>query len=444
MFTVFLPSLGFRGNRSPYLWWFYKFLSEFGVQAGYICGDEYLLDPKLHLANGRNEASNEVARYYKYQIPDIGLLARLRQADIAPDVWRAMEQRFPDNPLEAFRHFCLVEDSVLKEALVQAFDHLESVGEAIEVVVTCVNCATLRRLCKERGLPLLHIEIGPLRAPQYLQTAYFDFSGVNGATEARSRFDAMGMTESGAWDRLESLRSLFTVDVRPPREFPPVDLGIGLQIEDDSNLICYSNGYSSLALINNAKRLLAEGQVTAPVLVRGHPGSMFALKDVPRGMNIDRSESAVEFLLQCREIHTVNSSLAVESLLLGHKATVYGDCPFSFCIDAHTRLCNESAFSFFLLNYLVPSNLATSSDYIRWRLGRPTEEAIRKAHLEFYMHEKNKLLEARVAELERILADRDRQIAQLKSWTCWYLTYPLRLAVRRLLRWFGSGNDPRG
>lgn len=57
MIAVFLPALNFRGNRSPYLWWFYKFSSEFGAQAGYIAGDEYYRDPSELRAEGRNEAS---------------------------------------------------------------------------------------------------------------------------------------------------------------------------------------------------------------------------------------------------------------------------------------------------------------------------------------------------------------------------------------------------
>jgi len=441
MFAVFLPSLNFRGNRSPYLWWFYKFLSEFGEQAGYICGDEYFLDPKMHFENARVEASTEIARCYQYQIPDSRLLNGLPRADIADHVWQSLEKLFPANPLEAFRYFCLNEDELLYKALILALDQVESVCGEIEVVITCVNCATLQHLCNEKSLPLLHIELGPLRSPQYLQTTYFDFSGVNGGTESRQRFNAAGasVNDPSEWHEVEALRSLFMMGKRLAQVEPTIDLGIGLQIEDDSNIICYSNGFSPMSLLNNSRRLLSEKRIRAPVLVRGHPSSFFSLRNLPAGLSVDQSESAVDFIQQCKEIHTVNSSLAVESLLLGRKATVYGDSPFAFCIDADTHQCDESALSFFLLNYLVPWELAISSDYIRWRLGKPTEGAIRDVHVEFYMREKIRLLEARVAELEQTLMERDKQITQLKSSFSWYLSYPLRVIFRIVLQFLKPG-----
>lgn len=436
MFAVFLPSLNFRGNRSPYLWWFYKFLNEFGERAGYICGDEYFLDPKVHFYNGRHEASAEVARHYQYNIPDVQSLSELPRSDIAEHVWQSLEKQFPANPLEAFKHFCLTDDECLSKAFVQAFDQLESLCCEIDVVITCINCASLKRLCKEKGLPLLHIELGPLRSPQYLETAYFDFNGVNGGTESRQRFNATdaSINTLGEWHDVAALSSLFITGGKSSKTQPITDLGIGLQVEDDSNIICYSNGFSSLSLLNNSRRLLAEKKVSAPVLVRVHPSSIFTLRNLPPGLSIDKSTTAIDFIQKCKEIHTINSSLAVEAILQGRKAIVFGDSPFAYCIDADSFQSDTSALCFFLLNYLVPGKLSISSDYILWRLSKPTEGAIRDVHLEFYMREKIKLLEIRVANLEQTLIERDKQIIQLKSSFSWYLIYPLRAIYRIILR----------
>ena len=427
MFAIFLPALNFRGNRAPYLSWFYTFLSEFGGSAVYICGDEYFLDPKIHRAKGRSEASDEVANRLGYQLPDERLLRTLPKADIEVQIWQSLEQLFPANPLEAFRHFCLKENELLHRAFSHTFDRLKNSHGAIEVVITCVNCATLQRFCKEQSLPLLHIEFGPLRSPQYLATTYFDFSGVNGGTESQRRFDACDCLDAqGELATIDALRALFTVKHRSSEVQPVIDLGIGLQIEDDSNIICYSNGFSSLSLLNNSRRLLAEEKLKAPVLVRGHPGSFFLPKNLPVGLCLDSSESAAKFIQSCKEIHTINSSLAVEFLLEGKKATVFGDSPFGFCIDADTHEPNAPALSFFCLNYLVPWRLAISSDYILWRLHNPSEQAIRDVHVEFYMREKITSLEIQIAHLERELSERDKQIATLKSSVFWRLAYFLR------------------
>lgn len=435
MFAVFLPSLNFRGNRSPYLWWFYKLLNEWGDDAVYVCGDEYFLDPQVHRQNARSEVSDEVARNLEYRIPDAEYLHALPKASIGVHVWQSLEERFPGNPLESFRHFCLNDDALLHEAFNQALNQLETSVDKIEVVVTCVNCATLQRLCKEKSLPLLHIELGPFRSPQYLGTAYFDFSGVNGGTESRRRFDnaRASVNQQNELLTIEAVRSLLAAKSKPPQGQSVVDLGIGLQIEDDSNIICYSNGFSSLSLLNNSLRLLVEKKLGAPVLVRGHPGSFFTPKNLPPGLSADRSETAMEFIHCCKEVHTINSSLAAEFLLQGKKATVFGDSPFAFCIDADTHQCKEAAFCFFCLNYLVPWKMAISSDYIRWRLNKPNEQAIRDIHLEFYMHEKVALLEARISELERQLIERDQQITELRASVFWHLARFLRKLLRAIL-----------
>jgi len=233
---------------------------------------------------------------------------------------------------------------------------------------------------------------------------------------------------------VDMMRALFMVKDRQPQTQSTIDLGIGLQIEDDSNLVCYSNGFSSLSLLNNSRRLLAEKKLNAPILVRGHPGSFFSLKNLPQGLSTDSSKTALDFIRCCKEIHTINSSLAAEFLLQGKKATVFGDSPFLFCIDADTREHKASAFCFFCLNYLVPWQLAISSDYIRWRLRSPNERAIRDTHMEFYMHEKITLLEAQIADLERELSERDKQIAVLRSSVFWLFISFLRKLFRAVLR----------
>jgi hypothetical protein len=57
------------------------------------------------------------------------------------------------------------------------------------------------------------------------------------------------------------------------------------------------------------------------------------------------------------------------------------------------------------------------------------------------MQDKIKLLEARVSELELTLADRDRQLNEIRSSFVWRLTFPLR-AIRKLWRQsFGSSHS---
>lgn len=423
MFAVFLPALNFRGNRSPYLWWFHKLLSELGEQAGYICGDEYFSDPARLFTEGRLDAGEKMAALYGYRIPDRSKLDSQLRADIPMSIWQTLESRYPSNPLAAFRHYCLEEDEYLYESIRDALDRLSATTGRLEAVITCVNCATLKKLCHAQGLPIIHLELGPLRLPAYLQTAYFDFSGVNGNTEAQSRFISSEIDDEYTVDKL---RRIFMMPRTPYERQPDIDLGLSLQIEDDSNILCYANSHSSLSLMNNARNLLAERSISSPVLVRAHPSSYFALRDLPQGLKVDRSPTSVDFAIRCKMIHTVNSGLAVESLLLGRSALIHGDSPFAFCVDTETGCCKNSAFSFFILNYLVPWQIAFTPEYIRWRLNRHTEIEIRQLHMESFMQEKIRLLEIRVVELEQ-------QLSKIQSSISWRLTYPLR-AVYNLAR----------
>ena len=439
MFAVFLPPINFRGNRSPYLWWFYKFASAFGNDAAYICGDEYFIDPKVHYDNGRVEVGEALARRWGYQVPDAESLSRLSRINIPLHVWKKVESQFPSNPVEAFRYFCLQEDELLYESYVRAIDELEHQAP-IEAGITCINCATLQRVFRERNLPLIHFELGPLRDPTYLNTAYFDFSGVNGNTEARKRFEATNceLIEDEDLDNIETLRNLFLTEQNEVVTPLVADLGIGLQVEDDSNIICYSNGISAVSMISRARYLLAEEKINSPVLVRAHPGSYFSLRNLPPGFAIDKSDSSIEFIHACKKLQVINSSLAVEALLQSKEVEVLGECSFSFCAEEVHKNGNVLALSFYLLNYLVPWNLAFSSDYIKWRLSRPSEKDIRNAHLRFFMDEKIKVLESQIRELEAALGNRENEIAAIKSSIVWRLSCRLWKIYRVVRKVFGK------
>lgn len=432
MFAVLLPALNFRGNRSPYLWWFHKLLSELGDQAGYICGEEYYREPAQLFAEGRQEASAKLAEFYGYRLPENDRLNNLPRADIPVQLWQSIEARYPANPLAAFRHYCLEEDQALFAAIVHALDTLRAAIGPLEAIITCVNCATLRQVCQAENLPLVHLELGPLRSPMYLQTAYLDFSGVNGQTEAHNRYLASSDSIHQADQlTLEQLCQLFLLERIPANDPPDTDLGVCLQVEDDSNIVCYANGHSSPSLINDARRLLANDTITPPVRVRAHPGSYFTIRHLPAGLIVDDSPTSLAFAMRCQRIHTINSSLAVESLLIGRNAIMYGDCPLSFCATPETGRGDPAALAFFLVNYLVPWQLAFTPAYVRWRLGRPTEQAIREVHMEGFMQEKIRLLELRIGQLEQELTD-------IRSSLPWRLIYPLRMLIRLWSRLVGG------
>lgn len=439
MFAIFLPALNFRGNRSPYLWLFHKLLSHYGNQAAYICGEEYFLDSDELLALGRPEANDALCKRLQYKLPDRATLNKQLRIDIPLEEWLALENRFNANPLAAFKYYCLEEDERFFLAINDALNQTIRRSAALEAVITCVNCASLQKVCRDRNLRLIHLELGPLRPPDYLQSAYFDFTGVNGGSESLSRFIHAnhGATFQDEWASVTLLRALLMVprmDTLPP---PEIDLGIGLQIEDDSNQLCFSNGFTAHSLIVHAQQKLTRGDIAPPVLVRSHPGSFFKVRALPVGLESDQSTSSSEFVLRCRRIDTINSGIAVEAFILERWVHIHGDSPFGFCNPTGSNECDVDALAFFLLNYLVPWSLAFQPEYARWRLQNPNELDIRQRHLEAFMRDKLRVLDVRIAELELALAERERELAQIRASIAWRLAFPVWKALRPMLRWIG-------
>lgn len=438
MFLVFLPALNFRGDRAPYLWWFHKLLSSFGEEASYVCGAEYFCDPKHLSARGGLEFHSESARLHEYRVPDKKTLDRQVRVDIPLETWMTLEAKFPANPLAAFQHYCLVEDEHLCAAIETALDQVTTRVGPLEAVLTCVNCASLQRVCRQRNLQLLHLEIGPLRRPHFLPTAYFDFSGVNGRTESEHRYnDAKRDTLlQDCRFTIEQLRALLMAQ-RLESTPPSTDLGLALQIEDDSNLICYGQGFTTPTLINHARQQVMAERIAPPVLVRTHPGSFFSIRTLPRELAPDPSAHSPEFIMRCRRIDTINSGTAAEAALLGRSVRIYGDSPITFCLRTDLDEWDADALVFFFLNYLVPWGLAFQPEYLRWRLGHPTEQEIRQRHVEALMKERIRILESRITELEQAVAERDQQLAQIRSSLLWRSAFAVWKACRSILQGLG-------
>jgi hypothetical protein len=168
------------------------------------------------------------------------------------------------------------------------------------------------------------------------------------------------------------------------------DLGLALQVEDDSNLIAYGNGFNNYELILTALQHVAPQRV----LIRAHPHRALEYGRIAfKGVHFDESSTSVDFVRRCKCVATINSSVGLESLLLGRKACILGQNPFDFMaarrIDAALSLTGVSTeliaqLNFAVLAYLVPERLLFDLAYYRWRLQRPAEVDIYRLHANFY------------------------------------------------------------
>lgn len=371
MITIYMPSFPFRGQKAPYLWFFYKFLHHNREPINFILSDDYLTaSPTENDAHPRWEFEEETVQFLGYSIPDAETLARHNYFHFNDGVFDALMAAYHRNPIRAFNGY-LTDRIPLLETEFERMIANDSIKQS-EAIITFANCPSLSAVAKKYSIPLIHIEIGPLRAPLYLRTAYFDFSGVNGGTEAEARYHASNEAFGDEKLALSGMRDYFLWIHEFASAPESTFVGVPLQVEDDSNVIAFSKGFDNLSTLAYATHQERD------VLVRPHPNSGFALKR--QHALIDESKNSKAFIERCRKIITINSSVGLEALLLGKEVELLGDSPFGFIAAADNEEEKLKRLGFFLFSYLVPFELSFNFDYIRFRLAAPGDHEIIRRH----------------------------------------------------------------
>lgn len=294
---------------------------------------------------------------------------------LLPDcLFEALLSESRGNPVDVFRRLLSERIPSVENAIDLVLCETSVDGVEIEALLTWCNCPSLSAVAAAHGISVVHLEVGPLRAPEYRPTAYVDFSGVNGNTEAGQRFFALG-TERSRISPDALLAFFYRGDPLPPM-LPSTATGVALQVEDDSNLVAFGNGFDNQAAIVHAKLLYDSA---GPVRVRGHPGSVFWIKQ-GQGLVPDDSRNSIEFIRRCARIVTINSSVGLEAILMGIRVHCLGESSYKFVLGGRTPEEVASRLAFYLFGYLVPRELLFDLRYLRFRLGKPTESQIVARH----------------------------------------------------------------
>ncbi|RRZ94544.1 hypothetical protein [Erwinia sp. 198] len=377
MIVAFFPSFPFRGRSAPYLWIFYKLLTTYGDKLHFLTDDLYRRDIDVWRQYDRWELLEDSQARQGYRLPTSAELASMSFTPFNSDFFVRKLAEHDGNPTRAFHDYLTTEDASLEKDF---YDAILSIGK-VEVVLNWCNCPSLSLACNKLNIPVMNMELGPLRHPEYLSTGYLDFSGVNGNTEAAARYAAVA-DECQIDLTLADLRDFFAASPLPA-PIKEYESGIVLQVENDSNLIAYANGFNNQALLDYAHL-----NYDSKFLVRSHPGSAFRLNE--KIFNVDQSATSIDFIARCKKIVTINSSVGLEALLMGVPVVAFGDSSFRFILEAEQEKERINRLGFYLFAYLVPYALIFDLDYIRFRLAKPDEQAIIKKHLQFYESSGNK------------------------------------------------------
>lgn len=393
MFISFLPPLGIRQAVAPYLWVMYKQMTHLRPdEVAFIGSPDYFGLPSTLDQDSRWDIDLRSQAYAGFEIPSDKHFLSYRRLALPANVCGGLNSD-DDERRENTRTLITERMDALEAALQALFEEILA-QESIEAILCWCNTPSLVAVARACAIPVIHSELGPLRGPNYLWTAYFDFSGVNGETEAHQRFQSLSDDSSLRSLPMLDRRQLLSLMLAEPNALewtaPTEDMptGLPLQVEDDTNIVAFSNGWDNLRLIE------AAGTRYSPenLLIRHHPGG---LRAYPESYGpIDRSASSLEFVLRCRRIVTINSSVGLEAMLLGRETIILGDNPAAFAArrtigesDSAIPLSTENqlqALNFIVFGYLIPYELAYQPDYIRWRLGQPDEAEIYKFHFDYW------------------------------------------------------------
>ncbi|MDP1644132.1 MAG: hypothetical protein Q8K35_01910 [Thiobacillus sp.] len=394
MIAAFLLPFPLRGYRAPYLWVYYRLLSSFGERMQFIASEDYTRDPEHWRAQNRWEMQPGNAQRLQYQVPARESMAGHEYRFLSETVFGTLLAESGGNPMAAFRRLLSERVPCLDAAFAEIFS--QTTVQDIEAILTWCNCPSLSAAAEEKGIPVVHLEIGPLRWPQYRATAYLDFSGVNGNTEAERRYLDSGFRPGAGFD-IEALRRFFYLAADGEMPEARFKLGVALQVEDDSNLLAFGHGFDNQSLLVYAHLRRPDGGV----LMRGHPGSLFALK--PDWYEVDDSPDSVAFIRRCENILTINSSVGLEAMLMQTPVEVLGDCAHRFIAQAGDEQARVARLAFYLFAYLVPMHLIYDSSYLRFRLGQPSEYEIAIRHLAAYGVDVGPLRQASTGSVSRLL-----------------------------------------
>ncbi|MFG1599586.1 GT99 family glycosyltransferase N-terminal domain-containing protein [Klebsiella quasipneumoniae] len=423
MFAVFLPPYPFRGVKAPYLWLFLKYLHCSNEKILFITSPDYVEVINDETQHSRWEFDAASMASLGYSIPDEQSLARHEYLYLDHALYETMLAQHHHDPIKSFTTFLTESISELENELFSLLT--KEIIQRVDAFVSICNCPSLEKVARALNKEVIHLEIGPLRAPMYRNTAYLDFTGVNGNTEARARYESC-QTEIDITCSMNDLHRYFLEAISLPSSSENQVAGIVLQVEDDSNIIAYSHDFTNISLISYVRQQHA----LENILVRAHPGSLFRLRDDI--FSIDASANSLEFIQKCHSIYTINSSVGLEALLCEKKTNILGDCSYAFVAEEASGPNRVNAMAFYLFAYLVPFELIFNLEYLRFRLDHPAELDIVRKHLQFYSkmpdereensHTLSTLINEAISKditmrtiLENSLAENNKQLEDLKT-----------------------------
>jgi hypothetical protein len=381
MFVQFVVPFDVRNDPSTYEWVVYHAVSRL-TDVALLMPSVYWTEADRRKATGSWATLPNTERFFGYNTPSAADFDRLVKLPLSHDLLNDVASRFI-GPNLIWAHTIRERIPALEAEIGAA---LEAAGN-VEALLLWTNCASAKAAARRLGIPTIHNELGPLRPPFYRSTAYFDFEGVNGDTDATRRWHAfLEEAENVPTLARDELQDLFMREKPKPLSVVSKthELGIALQCPDDSNMMSFSNGFTNYEAVATGQRYFPGSTLVRPHPQRPEQFGGFAV-------DWDTTDSPLEFLKRVGSLLTVNSSLGFEAMLAGKPSFVLGDASFktgSWDIVSRRPPMSDSEMvrwlNWFAFGYLIPFDRVFDREYYRWRLCQPSETDTYMRNFEFW------------------------------------------------------------
>ncbi len=389
---------------APYLWWFYKGLDFAKRSHSAVIAQEIYCktSPAEFAKQGRTEAydKQKVDTVWQYRLPKNGDL-RTEKVYTIPDSVLEPIVREKGSITGAAYYLLGHEDPGFCEFLRKLVERIESECEPIEAFMTLVENPSLTKVAETKGIPVIHIEMGCLRHPNYLNTAFWDLESLNGGLSVEKR-----------WKRFDEECRDGKIPIFSKQECLAILLQAGkLSVLENYHRLPKKKigvllGYTTYELISYTTQLndsellfrLKKKYGLENMLIRKHPGDPYGGQYPLYADAMDKpGRSSAEFFLDCSTIVSLLSGGAIEAMLLDRKAVTILPSPAYYPsgheIEGPGKCPDEAFLSFFVFCYLIPLEFLADAEYVRWRLTMPSESDIFRKHVEFYFRKKGLPLE---------------------------------------------------
>ncbi len=388
-------------REAPYLWWFYKGLDYAKrTHSAIIAQEIYCRTPPSEFAKrGRSEAYDKqrMKTMFDFDLPKNRDLKTERIYSI-PDAVLEPIIREKGSITGAACYLLGNADPQFCDFLSGLIDRIERECGSIDAFMTLVENPSLTMVAEARGIPVIHIEMGCLRQPSYLNTAFWDLEGLNGGKTVEKRWERF-RSEQGIpiFSKQECLAVLLRDDklamLKHYHRRPKKKIGVLLGYTT-YELITYTTQLNDSELLYRLQKKYGMENM----LIRKHPGDPYGGQYPLYANAMDRAgRTSMDFFLDCDTIVSLLSGGAIEAMLLDRKAVTVLPSPAYFPsgheIEGPGKCPDDKFLSFFVFGYLIPLELMLDTEYILWRLSDPSESEIYRRHLEFYFEKKRIPLE---------------------------------------------------